>query len=75
MKLLFLVAAIAVAWWALRLLRRPHPVSAERPRDHEPRVENMVSCARCGLHVPESEAVHRDGRHYCSEAHARGDRH
>ncbi len=75
MRLLFLVAAIAVAWWALRLLRQSRPFPKARPRDDERHVENMVSCARCGLHVPESEAVHREGKHYCSEAHAREDRH
>ncbi len=32
-------------------------------------IEQMVKCAYCGLHVPESEAVRADGRYYCSNAH------
>ncbi len=34
-------------------------------------IENMTSCAHCGLHFPVSEAVHADGRDYCSPAHVR----
>lgn len=32
-------------------------------------IENMTSCAHCGLHFPVSEAVRADGRDYCSPAH------
>jgi uncharacterized protein len=32
-------------------------------------IENMTSCAQCGLHFPVSEALHVDGRDYCSPAH------
>jgi uncharacterized protein len=32
-------------------------------------IENMTSCAQCGLHFPASEALHADGRDYCSPAH------
>jgi ribosomal protein S26 len=35
----------------------------------------MIACDRCGLHVPEDEAIHRNGKHYCSEEHAREERH
>jgi uncharacterized protein len=33
--------------------------------------ERMTSCAHCGIFFPASEAVHEDGRDYCSQAHAR----
>ncbi len=73
MKFLLLLLAILGIWWALRLLRASP--ATPRPRNrHRTQVEEMVACARCGLHVPESEAVERDGRHYCCEEHARGDR-
>jgi uncharacterized protein len=29
----------------------------------------MVRCARCGLHVPEREALQHAGRYYCSAQH------
>ncbi len=33
--------------------------------------EQMVACAHCGLHVPESEGVHGNGAFYCSDEHRR----
>ena len=33
--------------------------------------ESMVVCARCGVHLPESEAIEDDGRRFCSEEHRR----
>ena len=33
-------------------------------------VEKMVSCARCGIYIPTSEAIFRSGKVYCSEEHS-----
>jgi len=33
--------------------------------------ERMVACARCGVHLPESEALEGDGGRFCSEEHRR----
>ncbi len=34
--------------------------------------ERMVACARCGVHLPESEALEADdGGRFCSEEHRR----
>ena len=35
-------------------------------------VEQMVSCAQCGLYIPASEAVYRTGKVYCCEEHSPG---
>ena len=32
-------------------------------------VEQMVSCAKCGVYVPASEAIFRTGKVYCCEEH------
>jgi len=71
MKLLLLILSILLAWGMLRLLRPPPPPSKKETTP----VENMVACHTCGLHVPEKEAVSRNGRFYCSEAHAREEEH
>ena len=34
-------------------------------------VEQMVTCAHCGVHLPESESLASDGKHFCSEEHRR----
>ncbi len=33
--------------------------------------ENMVQCAHCGVYLPASEALTREGKQWCSEDHAR----
>jgi uncharacterized protein len=38
-----------------------------------PSPEAMVSCAYCGLHIPASESLTVEGRHYCGEEHRRLD--
>ena len=42
----------------------------QREAEH-PEIEQMVACAHCGLHVPESEGLHGAGGFYCSEEHRR----
>ena len=60
--LLGIVAYVAAKRWASQGLRPPRSGA-------EPRSEAMVSCAACGLNVPRSEALGRDGRWYCSREH------
>ena len=73
MKVLLVVAVVAVVV-ALLLGRRRQDASeaARPPRRAGGEPLQMVSCARCGVHLPEGEAL-RDaaGRAYCSETHRR----
>lgn len=66
-KLIMLIAVFAVAWWLikryLRSMRADTPPAAV--------TEDMVRCAQCGVHLPRSDGVKRDGKSYCSEEHAR----
>lgn len=45
----------------------------EQPASQAPvgEIEQMVACAHCGVHVPESEGVTSGGRFFCSEEHRR----
>lgn len=53
---------------AARTARKEPPSSAAGPA-----AEAMVSCAYCGLHIPASESLEIEGRHYCGEEHRRLD--
>ncbi len=33
-------------------------------------VEQMVSCDKCGIYVPASEVIFREGKVYCCEEHS-----
>lgn len=65
-KFLIPVLLIAVVLWFLfgrsrsRVARR-----TDKPRDPVA----FASCAHCGVHLPQDDAVMDSGRAYCSEAH------
>jgi uncharacterized protein len=75
-RMVFWIILIIVVGFAIRAKLRDAVRRAEthvpppRPAAHSSAViENMTSCAHCGLHFPASEAVHAEGRDYCSPAH------
>jgi uncharacterized protein len=69
-RLLVLVLFVVVAVWLIRrALRGPAPrpdLQASPEKQGE-----LVSCARCGMHLPRGEARSAGERLYCSEEHAR----
>ena len=76
-RALFWILLALVIYFAVRSKLR---AAARNSRMHVPpqpsepppvAIENMTSCAHCGLHFPASEALHADGRDYCSPAHLR----
>ena len=81
--LMVLLVVVAVFWLRHQALGRRgrHRDAAAQPPDRDaagatggPRtdqpVETMVSCARCGLNVPQRESVTgQSGQPYCSREH------
>ena len=76
MKYLFVIVLALVVFWLWRMSRhrRDDAVQPNRPASQtspEKEIAEMVSCALCKVHLPQSEAlIGRDG-FYCSEAHRR----
>lgn len=70
MKYVLLAVVLMVAWgvWS-KQRRRPPPAAKPRPPAALP-VDNMVACAHCGMHVPQSEALLQNERLYCSRSHS-----
>ena len=56
-----IIAYVALKRWALP--------GARGSRRAGPPSEAIVRCASCGLNVPQSEALARDGLWYCSREH------
>lgn len=70
MGLFRLLIIIFLIWLAYYFVRRLLKASQNKAtRDNPRKLENMVQCARCGLHVPEQEAIKSHERYYCSAAH------
>lgn len=69
------IGAIAYLAWRLLTVVQRKPVAGRagpgqpgRPPEVRAR-EQILRCEVCGVHVPASEAVSRDGHHFCSVAH------
>ena len=77
LKLLLFVLVLFAVYWVPRLLRQKNSArqGGAPPRGRPAAdAERMLPCARCGLHVPESDGVRRDEAFYCCEEHARSER-
>jgi uncharacterized protein len=73
MKFLLVLAVVLIGffvWRSNRVARKP-PAERPAPRDgaSETRSIEMVQCAACGLHCPQTDAV--AGKHgvYCTAQH------
>lgn len=64
-RLLLLIAIGVIVYLLLRrwLVRR-------ESRHEAPPYKPMVSCTRCGLHLPRESAIERDGCYFCCREHA-----
>lgn len=68
MKYLFLLVVVLVVIWAIKRSRVGHPTE---PKKNTPPLapSNMVTCAHCGIHLPQEEAVTGEKGVYCSTEH------
>ena len=70
MRFLVLVLLVVLGVWLIRRAwRASRPGAAVRKAGAVQ--QDLVSCARCGVHLPRAEARESAGRLYCGEEHAR----
>ena len=85
MKVLLILAAIALAIWLIRAARRTNDADGrQNPDDRqdsqnsptqpatraaEPEPLQMLQCAQCGVHLPGAEAIAGRQGSYCSIEH------
>lgn len=67
-QLLRLIIILFGLWLVLKIIKRAL-ASRENQPSRKPSITSMVACAQCGVHLPESEAAQKDGKHYCCEEH------
>lgn len=66
---IILIALILAVYIGRKLLSSAKSPPGQQRKQASPK--NMVRCATCGLHVPESEAIMLNHKPYCSKEHAR----
>ncbi len=68
-KFLLIAIAFAAGFWLLRNHRRRADQARQPPPD--PQAEDMVACARCGIHLPRGEGLVSGQHYFCSSEHER----
>lgn len=62
-RLLLLIATAAAVYLLVKSYRKAEP------REDQPTIEDMVRCAKCGVHLPKGESIQADENFFCSAAH------
>ena len=71
LKLILIVVGVLVVIWLLRrALAGPHS-AGKPPAEAGEQKGELVTCARCEVNLPKSEARSAGGRFYCCEEHWR----
>ena len=71
-RLLFLLLALAVIWMIVRFYWNARRLPKVKPTE-KLKADDMVSCHKCGLHIPIGEAVKSSDQWYCCQEHADSD--
>ena len=64
-KLILIILVVLIAYWIIKS-RKLTSTKTESLSDAS---EDMVRCAHCGVHLPESESVTSDGYFFCNDEH------
>jgi len=60
---------------AVNYIKRWLNSPSDKPRKSKTKkIESFVACHKCGLHIPQQEAIESDGNYYCSKSHRDADR-
>lgn len=71
MNLIRLLVIAAIVWLTLRIFRnwQNKNIIAKKKTIKDSQIKNMVECSKCGIHLPEQEALKSNNKFYCCEEH------
>jgi len=64
-KLIFYIIIAILIYWIIKS-RQPKQKQAGTPPES---IEDMVSCAHCGVHLPKSETISSHNKYFCCNEH------
>ncbi len=71
MNLFRLLIIVGIVWIAYQIYRnwksKNQLIARQHKKDSD--IKNMVQCAKCGVHLPEQEAVKSSDDFFCCEEH------
>ena len=72
MSLIRLIVIALIIYLVIQIFKRWAANKSTQTSMHQEKAQKMVQCDVCQLHIPEDEALKRDGRFFCSQAHLDG---
>jgi len=72
MNLIRLIVIALIIYLVLRIFKRWAANKNQLSSQQQDKHKKMISCEICQLHIPEDEALQRDGKFYCSQSHLEG---
>lgn len=76
MSLIRLIVIALIIYLLIQIFKRwaanKNSASSEQQQNSATNSTSMVQCKTCQLHIPENEALQKDGEYYCSQAHLDG---
>ncbi|MGA1063033.1 MAG: PP0621 family protein [Burkholderiaceae bacterium] len=69
-RILTILVLVGIALFMLRLALGKKKSPPPPPPEQVPPPASLISCKRCGLHLPSDEAVWHLGQPYCGKDHA-----
>ena len=69
MSYLILILVMLLGWIGFTLIKNKiNPIESNKVSSDSG--QKMVACAVCDTHIPESEAIIKNGKTYCSKEHS-----
>lgn len=72
MSLIRLIVIALIVYLLIQIFKRWAANKNTASSEQKPSSTVMVQCKTCKLHIPENEALQKDGEFYCSQAHLDG---
>ena len=69
MNLIRLIVIALIIYLVFHMFKRWAQNKNSASPEKQEKLKNMVQCEVCQLHIPENEALQRDGHYFCSQAH------
>jgi uncharacterized protein len=69
MGLIRLIIIVFLGWLLFRLFRHWQNRLSSKPTSSGEKIDTMVKCAQCGVHVPQKSAIESNGQFFCCEEH------
>lgn len=65
------ILLLGLALWLILTLLKQYRRSLDEPVPPQPKSQDMVRCAACGVHLPKAESIEQNGEYYCCTEHSR----